>query len=154
MENFLRSKEYWQVVETGVSAAADDTNLSEEQQKMIADQRLKDLQAKNYLFQAIDRSILETILDKGTSKGIWDSMKKKFQGNARVKRAQLQALRKDFEILHMKDGETISDYFSHTLTITNKLRFLGEILNDVTIIEKILRFMTSKFDYIVCSIEE
>ena len=54
----------------------------------------------------------------------------------------------------MKDGETVSDYFAHTLTITNKLRFLGEILNDVTIIEKILRFMTSKFDYIVCSIEE
>jgi hypothetical protein len=50
---------------------------------------LKDLWAKNYLFQAINRSILETILDKETSKGIWDSMKKKFQGNARVKRAQL-----------------------------------------------------------------
>ena len=154
MENFLRSKEYWQVVETGVSAATDDTDLSDEQLKVIADQRLKDLRAKNYLFQAIDRSILQTILDKGTSKGIWDSMKKKFQGNARVKRAQLQALRKDFEILHMKDGETVSDYFSHTLTITNKLRFLGETLNDVTVIEKILRSMTSKFDYVVCSIEE
>jgi len=54
----------------------------------------------------------------------------------------------------MKDGETVSDYFAHTLTITNKLRFLSEILNDVTIIEKILRSMTSKFDYVVCSIEE
>jgi hypothetical protein len=115
---------------------------------------LKDLQAKNYLFQANDCSILETILDKETSKGIWDSMKKNFQGNARVKHAQLQALRKDFEILHMKDGETISDYFARTLTITNKLRFLGEILNDVTVIEKILRSMISKFDYVVCSIEE
>jgi hypothetical protein len=77
MENFLRSKEYWQVVETGFSAAADDIDLSDDQQKAIADQRLKDLRAKNYLFQAIDRSILETILNKETSKGIWDSMKKK-----------------------------------------------------------------------------
>ena len=74
---FLRSKEYWQVVETGFSAAADDIDLSDDQQKAIADQRLKDLRAKNYLFQAIDRSILETILNKETSKGIWDSMKKK-----------------------------------------------------------------------------
>lgn len=37
-------------------------------------QRLKDLNAKNYLFQAIDSSILQTILSK-TSKQIWDSMK-------------------------------------------------------------------------------
>ena len=107
MENFLRSKEYWTVVENGFSAAAERNDLSDEQQKSLADQKLKDLRAKNYLFQAIDRSILETILDKETSKGIWDSMKKKVQGNARVKRAQLQAMRKEFEILHMKEGETV-----------------------------------------------
>jgi hypothetical protein len=52
----------------------------------------------------------------------------------------------------MKEGKTVSDYFTHTLT--NKLRFLGEILSDVTVIEKILRSMTSKFGYVVCSIKE
>jgi hypothetical protein len=51
--------------------------------------KLKDLKAKNYLFQAIDRSILETILSKDTSKQIWDSMKKKYQGSSTVKRSQL-----------------------------------------------------------------
>ena len=70
MENFLRSKEYWHVVEIGISAAAVNVDLSDEQRKEVAEQRLKDLRAKNYLFQAIDRSILETILDKETSKGI------------------------------------------------------------------------------------
>jgi hypothetical protein len=87
MENFLRFNEYWHVVETRLFVAAEDTDLSNEQQKALANQRLKDLRAKNYLFQAIDRSILKTILDKETSKGIWDSMKKKFQGNTRVKHA-------------------------------------------------------------------
>jgi hypothetical protein len=79
-------------------------------------------------------------------------MKKKFQGNARVKRAQLQALRKDFETLHMKEGEIVSDYFARTLT--NKMRFHGEKMSDVIVIEKILRSMTLKFNYVVCSIEE
>jgi dihydrofolate reductase len=32
--------------------------------------KLKDLKANNYLFQGIDRSILETILSKDTSKEI------------------------------------------------------------------------------------
>jgi hypothetical protein len=43
--------------------------------KGIEDQTLKDLKAKNYIFQAIARSILETILNKDTTKHIWDSLK-------------------------------------------------------------------------------
>jgi len=43
--------------------------------------KLKDLKAKKFLFQVIGRSILETILCKDTSKDIWDSMKKKYQGS-------------------------------------------------------------------------
>ncbi|KAH0757074.1 hypothetical protein KY290_020567 [Solanum tuberosum] len=46
-------------------------------------------------------------LQRITSKDIWDSMKKTYQGTARVKRAQLQALRRDFETLQMKEGESI-----------------------------------------------
>ncbi|XP_017609280.1 receptor kinase-like protein Xa21 [Gossypium arboreum] len=101
-------------------------------QKMEIDaQKLKDLRAKNYLFQAIDRSILEMILCKDTTKHIWDSMKKKYQGNARAKRALLQTLRGEFENLHMKPGETISDYFSKIMTIVNRMRTHGEKLGDV-----------------------
>lgn len=37
-------------------------------------------------------------------------MKKKYQGTTRVKRAHLQALRKDFEVLHMKEGESVENY--------------------------------------------
>ena len=154
MENFLRSKEYWNLVETGITAVAEGIDLSDAQKKALEDQKLKDLKAKNYLFQAIDRSILETILKKDTAKDIWDSLKQKYQGTARVKRAQLQALRKEFEVLHMKTGESVNDYFGRTLIIANKMRTHGERMVDVVIIEKILRSMTSKYDYVVCSIEE
>ena len=95
--------------------------MTEAQTRTLEDQKLKDLKAKNYLFQAIDCAILETILPKETSKQIWDSMKKKYQGSAKVKRAQLQALCKEFETLHMKTGESVSDYFSRTLVIANKM---------------------------------
>ena len=51
-------------------------------------------------------------MKKDTSKDIWDSLKQKYQGTTRVKRAQLQALRKEFEVLHMKMGELVNDYFA------------------------------------------
>ncbi|XP_018500376.1 uncharacterized protein LOC108866362 [Pyrus x bretschneideri] len=154
MENFLRSKEYWSLIEIGVPAVAEGVDPTEVQKKTIEDLRLKDLKAKNYLFQAIDRSILETILKKDTAKDIWDSLKQKYQGTARVKRAQLQALRKEFEVLHMRVDESVNGYFARTLTIANKMRVHGEQMGDVVVIEKILRSMTPKFDYVVCSIEE
>ncbi|XP_075481356.1 uncharacterized protein LOC142522083 [Primulina tabacum] len=152
MENFLRSKEYWGLVENEIPAAAED--LTDAQRKNIEDQKLKDLKAKNYLFQAIDRSVLETILNKDTTKNIWDSLKQKYQGTTQVKRAHLQALRKEFEILHMKTGESVNEYFARTLAIANKMKANGENKGDVAVVEKILRSMTPKFDYVVCSIEE
>ena len=154
MENFMRSKEYWGVIENGVLAPAEGVSLTDAQRKHNDDQKLKDLKAKNYLFQALDRSILETIINKDTTKDIWDSLKQKYQGSSRVKRAHLQALRKEFEILHMKEDESVNEYFARTLTIANKMKVNGENKGDVAVVEKILRSLTPKFNYVVCSIEE
>ncbi|KAF2289503.1 hypothetical protein GH714_036694 [Hevea brasiliensis] len=60
--------------------------------------------------------------------------------SSRVKRAQLQALSRDFETLQMKDGESVTSYYARTMEISNKMRFHGEKMEDVTIVEKILRF--------------
>lgn len=50
MENFLRLKEYWSVIETGVVEPASEGAMAEAQRKTLEDQRLKDHKAKNYLF--------------------------------------------------------------------------------------------------------
>ncbi|XP_015164463.1 uncharacterized protein [Solanum tuberosum] len=154
MENFLRLKEYWQVVVDGIPEPAKGTSVSDAQKAKAQAAKLKDLKAKNYLFQAIEGSILETILSKDTFNQIWDSMKKKYQGLTRAKRQQLQALRSEFETLRMKSGESVIDYFSRVMTVLNKVRIHGDKSNEVTIVEKILQTMTPKFNFVVCSIEE
>ena len=70
MENFLRSKEYWPIVESRIQAPAPNTVLLDAQKIELEGRKLKDLNAKNYLFQPIDCPILETILSKETSKDI------------------------------------------------------------------------------------
>lgn len=155
MENFLRSKEMWNLVEEGIPAPAiGNAPASEIQRRSVEEAKLKDLKVKNFLFQAIDREILETILDKGTSKAIWDSMKQKYQGSTKVRRAQLQALRKEFELLAMKEGEKVDNFLGRTLTVVNKMKANGEVMEQSTMVSKILRSLTSKFNYVVCSIEE
>ncbi|PNX70750.1 retrovirus-related Pol polyprotein from transposon TNT 1-94, partial [Trifolium pratense] len=81
MKNLLESKEFWEIVETGVPVLA--AGATAEEQRIAKEAKLKDLKAKNYLFQSIDRTIIETILDKSSSKAIWDSMKQKFEGSTK-----------------------------------------------------------------------
>jgi hypothetical protein len=78
MENFLRSKEYWESIENGIPATVDGIEPTKAQRKSNDDQKLKDLKVKNYLFQAIDMTIIETILNKETVKAIWDLMRLKY----------------------------------------------------------------------------
>lgn len=121
---------------------------------MVEDGKLKDLKAKNYLFQAIDRGIIETILTKNTANEIWDSMKQRYQGSTKVKRAQLQEIRKDYEMLHMKEDETVNEFFSRTLVVVNKMEMHEESVQQLTVVEKNLRSMSARFENVVCSIEE
>lgn len=79
---------------------------------------------------------------------------KNYEGNARVKRSILQALRKEFETLEMKSGENVNAYFSRVMSVANRMRVHEEQMKDVTVVEKILRSLSENFNYIVCSIEE
>jgi hypothetical protein len=40
------------------------------------------------------------------------------------------------------------------MTIANKIRIYGQQMRDVTIMENLLRSLTDKFNYIICSIKE
>lgn len=77
MENLLRSKEYWVVVESGYNQSTSMGGMTPTQKQNLEEMKLKDLKAKNYLFQSLDKSILKTITQKETSKQLWDSMKMK-----------------------------------------------------------------------------
>ncbi|XP_004493032.1 uncharacterized protein [Cicer arietinum] len=154
MENHPQSKEYWVAVESGYTEPKNMDGTTTTQIKNLKEMKLKDLKAKNYLFHSLDKSTLKMIMHKETSKQLWDSMKFKYQGNARVKRAQFNRLRRGSELLTMKQGESITDYFGRVMTIANDMRNYEEDMNDVKIVEKILRTLTDKWNHIVCSIKE
>ena len=60
MENFLRFKEFWMLVETGYEEPDAGAVVIEAQQKKLEELKLKDLKVNNYLFQAIDKIIHKT----------------------------------------------------------------------------------------------
>jgi len=54
----------------------------------------------------------------------------------------------------MKDGESVSDYFSWLLVIMNGLKRNNEKVDDIRVVEKVLQSLSSKFEHVVVAIEE
>lgn len=89
MENLLRSKEWWDFIETWITRSEKNVILTEPQRTELAEKTVIDHNVKNYLFASLDKTILKKILKRETSKDLWESMKQKFQGNDRVQSAML-----------------------------------------------------------------
>ncbi|GKB31388.1 zinc finger, CCHC-type containing protein [Tanacetum coccineum] len=79
------------------------------------DDNKKDKTAIVFLYQALPEEQLLQITKHKTAKAIWDALKTRHVGEERVQQARLQTLKSDFEMLHMKEDETI-DTFTGKLT--------------------------------------
>ncbi|GJR95477.1 ribonuclease H-like domain, reverse transcriptase, RNA-dependent DNA polymerase, partial [Tanacetum coccineum] len=68
-----------------------------------------------------------------TAKAIWDALKTRHIGEERVQQARLQTLKSEFEMLHMKEDETIDTFTAKLTTIVNKAASLGHTMEDETL---------------------
>lgn len=57
-------------------------------------------------------------------------MKSEFQGDSKVIVVRLQSLRRDFETLIMKNGESGADFLSKAMAIVSQMRSYGEKITD------------------------
>jgi hypothetical protein len=102
----------------------------------------------------VDSNIFEKIIEEETAKGVWDTLKKIYGGDEKLKKVKLQALRKQYEMAQMNEGETVADFFSRLVSLTNQMKSCGKTISDLQKMEKVLRALTANFDYIVVAIEE
>lgn len=151
MKALLGAHDVWDIVEKGYNEPQDDSTLSQTQKDGLKDSRKRDKKALYLIYQALDDDGFEKISSAITAKEAWEKLQTSCKGAEQVKKVLLQ--RGEFESLHMK-GESISDYFSRVLVVSNQMKRNGEKLEDVRIIEKILRSLTFKFEHVVITIEE
>ncbi|XP_042460213.1 uncharacterized protein LOC122043678 [Zingiber officinale] len=137
----LESYEAWDPVENAV-----DEN--------VTSAKKKDQKALTLIHQSLDEKMFEKVVAVTTSKQAWKTLQASFKGFDRVKKVHLQTLRGEFESLRMNDSESISDYFSRVLAITNQLKRYRDDMKDDQIVGKILRSLDPRFNYIVVAIDE
>ncbi|GKD79065.1 zinc finger, CCHC-type containing protein [Tanacetum coccineum] len=111
--------------------------MIEPNEKTQADNK-KDKTAIAFLYQSLPEEQLLQITKHKTAKAIWNALKTRHIGEERVQQARLQTLKSDFEMLHMKEDETIDAFTTKLTTLVNKAASLGHTMEDETLVRKLL----------------
>ena len=110
--------------------------------------------AVNALLGSLTESEFFKVMQLNTVKEIWDEIILSYEGDTKVKSAKLQTLIIQYENLRVHNEESIASFFLHLDDIVNRMRNLGETIIETTLVEKVLRYLTSKFESKVSAIEE
>ncbi|KAA0066128.1 copia protein [Cucumis melo var. makuwa] len=153
MKALLGSQDVWDIVNNGYEKPESDATLNQDQREALQNTKKKDQKALTIIHQAIDDSNFEKISRATTAHQAWQILENMYKGVDRVKKIFLQKL-SDYESLHMKESKLVSDYTSRLLVVVNEMKRFGETISDEQVVEKILRSLDEKFNFIVVAIEE
>lgn len=131
-----------------------EENPTDTQREAHKEATKKDRKALFLIHQCVDSGNFEKISSATTAKQAWDILNKAYDGADKVKRVRLQSLRRDYENMVMQDNEPAAAYFNWFQSLVNLMKSCGETFTKVQLVEKVLRSLTQRFDYIVVAIEE
>ena len=100
----------------------------------------------NAILSGLAETVFVKVMQLETMKEIWDKLKNICEGDDEVKGAKLQTYREQFDNLKMKEEENIAAYFLRVDEIVNIIRGLGERIEELVIIQKILISLPMRFD--------
>ena len=154
MTAYLEALDLWEAVEEDYDIPQLPENPTMAQLKSHKEKKSRKAKAKACLFSAVSSTIFTRIMNLESAKDIWDYIKKEYQGSERTKNMQVLNLMREFEMLKMKETETIKDYADKLLGIVNKVRLLGKDFSDERIVQKILVTLPEKYESKISSLEE
>jgi hypothetical protein len=135
MRVMLQGRHLWEVINVGVVDYTDERYALEA------------------LCKAVPKELRGSIANKTTAKAAWDSLKTQYIGVDRVRKAKAKTLRREFDGITFKEGESIDDFTSRITRITDQLTILGEEHEEEEIVRKFLEALPDQFEQIAVAIE-
>jgi len=124
------------------------------QMKHHEEEKLKKEKAVSVLHSALADDVFTGIMHLETAKQIWDELDERYAGDERVRSIKLLTLKREFEMLKMKEHESVKEYTSKLSHLVNQMRLHAEVVDDNKVVEEMLISLPDKFEAKVATIEE
>ena len=154
MQVYMEGCDYWEVVEDDYEVAALPDSLTLNQVKHHNEVKTRKAKAKACLYDVVSLAIFCKIMACDSAKKIWDFLKAEYQGDEKIKNMKGLNLVREFEGLQMKESETIKEYSTMLVGISNKERMLGIDISNNRLVQKILFSLPDKYEVNHCFIGE
>lgn len=120
----------------------------------VAVEEKKDKMALAAIYQGIPEDMLLSLAEKKTAKEAWEAIKTVCLGADKVKKARAQTLKCEFEIMNMKETESLDEFYMKLNGLVTNIRALGEKVEETYVVKKLLRAVPTKFLQIASAIEQ
>ncbi|KAJ0590430.1 putative RNA-directed DNA polymerase [Helianthus annuus] len=139
IKTILEANGLWETIEPAENATVDTK---------------KDKSAIAYLFQAIPEDVVLQVASCKTAKEIWENLRIRHVGVDRVQKARMHTLMSEFEMLQMKDDDTIDSFTAKINSIVTRATEVGSTMSQPTLVRKLLNGVPDRFTQIVASMEQ
>ncbi|CAM8908593.1 unnamed protein product [Rhodiola kirilowii] len=95
--------------------------------------------AMNAIFSAVDENVMKLIINCEVEKEAWDILQTTYEGTDKVRNSRMQMITTKFEEMKMKESETISEYNTRVLELSNEAAALGKPIEEERMSSKVLR---------------
>ncbi|KAG9450369.1 hypothetical protein H6P81_010334 [Aristolochia fimbriata] len=121
-----------------------------------AEEKLANCNSKalNAIFGGIDEEQFRRVSACTTAKEAWKILEVHYEGTESVRAIKLQMLMTRFELMRMRDDETILEFEGKIRDIANQSANLGDRIPQDQLVKKVLRSLSSKFKMKRIAIEE
>ncbi|WVZ54781.1 hypothetical protein U9M48_005530 [Paspalum notatum var. saurae] len=108
---------------------------------------------RNALLRAVPQEMQAGLTVKEIANEAWEAIKAVCVGVERVKEANAEKLRKEFNELKFKAGEGVEDFSLRLNTLANQLRVLGEDISEKEVVKRLPHSMPESLEQVAVSIE-
>jgi hypothetical protein len=103
--------------------------------------------------KAVPTEMVETMANKSSARAAWEHIKTANLGVERVRAAKATTLRKEFDSLSFKDGETVDEFSMRIDDLVQQLRTLGDEIEEPTVVRRFLQAVPRHYHQIAMAIE-